>query len=136
MDAEEEAADQADRDDRSVEQRRDDRRGHHPRNHQPVDRIDAEHFHRIDLFADGACPQIGADGRRAGAGHHQHGGERAELGDRAQGGACAGDVSGAERGQQGIEREDDQTVSGIETAIVGSNATRVMNQVWTMNSSQ
>jgi hypothetical protein len=108
VDAEKKAADQTDGDDGSVEQGRDDRRSDHPGNHQPVDRIDAEYLHRVDLFADGARTQIGANGRGSGAGHHQHGGQRPQLGDRTQGGACTRDVSGAKGGQQGVEREDDQ----------------------------
>ena len=45
---------------------------------------------------------------RPGAGDHQHRHDRAELGDRADRGAGAGDVGGAELGQQEVEREDEQ----------------------------
>ena len=83
-------------------------RGDDPGHHQPVDRVDAEHLHRVDLLADGAGAEVGADGRRAGAGDHQHRDQRAELGDRADRRARAGEVGGAELGQQDVEREDEQ----------------------------
>ncbi len=43
-----------------------------------------------------------------GAGHHEHRHQGAELGDGADRRAGAGDVSGAELGQQDVENEDQE----------------------------
>ena len=51
--------------------------------------------------------------------------------------APAPEMSAAPKADNNVLRvKTIRTVSGMETAMVGSNATRVMNQVWTMVSSQ
>ncbi len=51
--------------------------------------------------------------------------------------APAPEMSAAPKADNNVLRvKTIRTVSGMETAIVGSNATRVMNQVWTIVSSQ
>ena len=73
-----------------------------------MDRVDTQHLHRVDLFADGAGPQVGADGRRGGSRDHQHASRSVQLRHRAERGAAPGDVRGAELHQQDVQREDDQ----------------------------
>ncbi|COW73063.1 Uncharacterised protein [Mycobacterium tuberculosis] len=82
-DTEDETTNQANGYHRAVKQCGDDGRGNDPRHHQPVDGVDAQHLHRIDLFPDGAGTQVGADRCGSSARNHQHGGQRAQLGDRA-----------------------------------------------------
>ena len=101
---EDEAADQADGDHRTVEQQRDEGRGDHAGHDEPVDRVDAEHLERVDLLTDGAGAEVGADGRRPGACHHEHCHQRAQLGDGADRRARAGDVGGAELGEQDVQQ--------------------------------
>ena len=60
VDAEDEAADQADGDDGTVEQKGDERRGDHAGDDEAMDRVDAEDLEGIDLLADGSahrCPR-------------------------------------------------------------------------------
>ena len=93
---EEEAAGDADDDHRRRQQQRHQGGGQHPRNDKRLNRVDAHHSHRVDLLADGARAEVGAHrgGTRAGDDQHRH--HRADLGDRAERGAGAGEVGGAE----------------------------------------
>ncbi len=102
------AAQDADDDDEAVQQQRHQPRRQHPRGHQPLHRVDAQHLHRVDLFADRARPQIGAHRRRAGAGHDQHRHQRTDLGHRAERRTRAAQVGGAEFAQQDVQREAHQ----------------------------
>src|SRR5271155_4859328 len=108
VDAEQESADQADHTDQGVEQHPAQGTGQHPRNHQAVDGVDAKHFHRVDLLADGARTEVCTDGRRDRAGDHQHGVDRADLGNDGDTRAGARDVSGADLDQQDVEGEDEK----------------------------
>src|SRR5882757_1684509 len=84
IDAEDVATDEADDDHRPVQKDGDERCRDHPGNDQPLDRIDSEDLHRVDLFPNGASPEVGANGRRSCAGDHQHRDQRPQLGDRAK----------------------------------------------------
>ena len=60
---EEVAAEHADDRDHAVEQHGDEHRRPHAGHDQPVDRRDAQHGHGVDLVADRAGTQVGADRR-------------------------------------------------------------------------
>src|SRR6266540_2940938 len=55
----------------SVEQDRDEHRRPDARDHEPVDGVDAEDLHRVDLLADLARSEVGRHRRTAGAGDQQ-----------------------------------------------------------------
>ena len=69
----------ADHADQAVEQHGRADRGLHPRHDQALDRRDAEHLHRVDLLADAARAEVGADRAAARAGDDQRGHDRARL---------------------------------------------------------
>ena len=102
------AAGQPDQADQTVEQQRHERRGENAGNDEPLDRVDAQHAHRVDLFADGSRTEIRTDRGGACAGDHQHRHHGAELGDGAERGARAGQVGGADLPQQDVQRERHQ----------------------------
>src|SRR5699024_1200857 len=108
QDGEQEAAEYADRADQTVEQQGHEGGGGHTGNDEAPDRVDAEHLHRIDLLADGAGPEVGADGGGAGPGHDQHRDHGADLGGGAERGALTRPVRGTEIAQEDVEREADQ----------------------------
>jgi len=64
-DVEDVAAHHADHADETVQEERDQHRGQHPRHHQPLDRVDAERHHGVDLFADRARREVGLQGYSA-----------------------------------------------------------------------
>ena len=94
--------------DQAVEQQRHQTGRQHPRRHQPLHRVDAQHLHRVDLFADRARAEVRAHRRRTGAGHDQHRHQRTDLGDRAERRTRTTEVRSAQFAQQDVEREADQ----------------------------
>ena len=113
---EEVAADDADHRDQPVEQRRNQHAGKHPGHDETLDRRDAEHLHGVDLVADLARAEVGADGRAARARDEQRGHDRAGLTDDREHRGSAGVGLGADlRGEiaelqrdDGAERDRDQ----------------------------
>ena len=93
---------------RLFEQQRDQTGGEHPRCHQSLDRVDAQHLHRVDLFANGSRAKVGTHRRRTGAGDDQHRHQRTELSDRAERRTRAAEVRGAQLAQQNVEDEADE----------------------------
>ena len=91
-------------------------RGHHARRHQPLERVDAEDLHGVDLLANLARPHVGADGRAGGSGDDQRRRDGSGLADSGQhrGGSreglrteLAGEVADLER-DDGTEGDRDQ----------------------------
>src|SRR3954465_6923499 len=68
------AAGDADHADQAVEEDRDQHAGQHAGHHEPLDRVDAEHHHGVQLLTDLAGAEVGGDGRPTGAGDEQRGG--------------------------------------------------------------
>ena len=62
--------------DQSVQQHRDQHHGQHTRYDESLDRIDAQHLHRVDLLADGARAEVGGDGGSGGTRDEQRGNQR------------------------------------------------------------
>ena len=71
LDAEPQAAGDAGDAHDGVEQYGDEGGGEQPRQHEPVERIDAHDLHRTDFVPDPPRPEVGAHGRPAGAGNQQ-----------------------------------------------------------------
>ena len=115
-DVEEVAARDADHADQPVEQDRDQHRGEHPRDDEALDRADAQHLHRVDLVADLAGPEVGADSRTARAGDEQRGDDRAGLAEDGEHRGRPGERLGTElagqraqlQGDDRAERDGDQ----------------------------
>ena len=107
-DVEDVAAGHADHRDEAVEEDRDEHAGEHPRDHEPLDRVDAEHHHRVELFADLAGAEVGGDGGAGGAGDQQRRGDRSGLADDGEDGGRAGERLRAELLDQAahLERDD------------------------------
>ena len=98
----------ADRRDQPIEEQRDEGRRQHPGHHQALNRIDAQHSHRVDFLTDGARTQVGADCGGPGPGHHQHGDDGPQLGDGSERGARTGQVGGADLTKENVEGERHQ----------------------------
>ena len=72
--------------------------------------IDAQNLHGVDLFADLAGAEVGADRRTGGAGDDERGCDRCGLTDGGQHCGCAGERLCAElAGQAGDLKRDDRT---------------------------
>ena len=95
-DVEDVAADDADDRDEAVEQDRDEHRGEHAGHDEALDRADAEHLHGVDLLADLARAEVGADRRAARAGDEQGRDDRAGLAQDREDARRAGVGLGAE----------------------------------------
>jgi hypothetical protein len=75
---------------------------------RPLDGIDAQHAHGVDLLADGPRAEVGADGGGAGARDHEHGDHGPQLGHGAERRAGARQVGRTDLTQKDVERERDQ----------------------------
>src|SRR6476469_261968 len=111
-DVEEVAAEHADHGHEPVEQDGDDHGGEHPRDDEPLDGVDAEDLHGVDLLADGACAEVRADRRTAGAGDHERGDQWRGLLDDGEHRGRAGEGLGAELDDQPAELERDDRAEG------------------------
>jgi hypothetical protein len=131
---EEVAADDADHGHQAVEEERHEHRRQHARHDQALQRADAEHLHRVDLVADLAGAEVGADGRAAGAGDEQRGDDRARLADDAEDGDGTGEALGADLLGQVADLQREHGPKGMETSAVGRIVTDAMNQACWMNS--
>ena len=96
-----------DGDDR-IEHQRNECRGEHPRHHQRLDGVDADHLHRVDLLADRPRAEVRAHRGGTGAGDDDRGDDGSDLGDRCQRGASSGQVTRADLDEHDVEREDDE----------------------------
>ena len=131
---EEVAPGDADDRDQPVEQDRDEHRGEHAGHDQALDRADAEHLHRVDLLADLAGAEVGADRRAAGAGDEQGGDDRAGLADHGEHDAAPVN-DWAPSCRVSVPSWRAMTApNGIETRAVGTMVTEAMNQHCWMNS--
>jgi hypothetical protein len=63
---------------------------------------------KVDLLADGAGAQVGADRGGTRPRDHEHCHQRAQLGDGTDRRTSPGDVGGAELGEQDVQQEDQQ----------------------------
>ena len=97
-----------DHDHRRRQQQRHQGGGQHPRNDKRLNRIDAHDAQRVELVADGARAEVGAHRGGARARDDEHGDDRTDLRHRADRGAGAGEVRGAELDEQHVEGEDQQ----------------------------
>src|SRR5580765_1652688 len=115
-DVEEVATGDADDADQAVEQHRDQHRREHAGHDEPMDRADPEHLHRVDLLADLARAEVGADGRATRAGDEQAGDDRARLADDGEHTGGAGERLRAELPGEGaqLERDDRAERDGDE----------------------
>jgi len=106
-DVEDVAAGDAHDADESVQEDRHQHAGEDARDDEALDRVDAEHHHRVELLADLARAEVGGDGGSARAGDQQRGGDRPGLADDGQDGRGAGERLRAELLDQAADLERD-----------------------------
>ena len=102
------AAQNADDADQAVQQQRHQPGGQHARSDQPLNRVDTQYLHRVDLLTNRSRPQVGAHGGGTRARHDQHRDQRADLGDRTERGTRTGQIRRTQFPQQDVERKADQ----------------------------
>src|SRR5262249_38031325 len=91
----------------SVEQAGDEHRGDHARYHEPLNRVDPEDLHRVELLADLPRAEVGADRRATGPGDHERGDDRPGLADDGEHGSRTGERLRAELAYQRPELQRD-----------------------------
>ncbi len=128
------AAGDADDADHAVEEERDEHAGEHARDDEALDRVDAQHHHRVELLADLAGAEVGGDGGAAGAGDEQGGADRAACWTTASTDAepvkdCAPNCLISPPTCSAITAPN-----GMATSAVGTIVTEAMNHACWMNS--
>src|SRR3954451_724633 len=96
----EDAAEDAEQQRVDVEQTGDEHQREEARDHEVLDRVDAEHLERVELLADLARAEVGGDRGAGHAGEHDRGHERGELADRGEHEEAAEAVERAEQHEE------------------------------------